>query len=190
MKTSKLFVLSGPSGVGKSTIILEILAELDNIAYSISATTRTPRHGELEGKNYFFVSKEEFESGIKEDRWLEWAEVHGNYYGTPISFVNEKLDSGEHVILEIDIQGAKIIKEKYPSAIFVFIAPPTFQQLAERLEGRGTDSTSQRELRLFNAQKEMAEAENYDYIIINDDLNRAVEEIIMIVRKEEGGSSQ
>lgn len=188
MMKNKLFVFSGPSGVGKSTIIAKLLEQINNVAYSISATTREPRSGEIPGKDYFFVSEDVFTKGIENGDWLEWANVHGQYYGTPISFVMERLKAGEHVILEIDIQGAQIVKGRYPEAIFVFIAPPNFTDLVERLEKRGTDSLTQRELRLLNARKEITEAPNYDYVVVNDNLEKAIKDICEIIKKEEGGS--
>ncbi len=187
MKKGKIFVLSGPSGVGKGTIIKKLLKEINNITYSISATTRRPRPNEVDGKDYVFVTESEFSKGIDEGKWLEWAKVHDCYYGTPYSAVLQDQQAGRNVILEIDTQGGHIVKEKCPDAIFIFIAPPSLAELARRLEGRGTDSSQQIKLRLINAQKEMEEASGYNYIIVNDKINQSVEELKNIIMKELGG---
>jgi len=162
-----LIVLSGPSGAGKGTICKKLLKETD-IKYSISATTRKPRKGEKHGREYFFLSKEEFQKKIQEDEFLEWACVYDNYYGTPKSFVEEVLSKGYDCILEIDPQGALKVKKKKPDAVYIFICPPSFNELANRITNRGTEDIQEIKKRLSCAKEEMLSVENYNYVVVND----------------------
>lgn len=182
-----LFVISGPSGVGKGTVLKELMGKVPDVVYSVSATTRPPRQGEKDGKDYFFLSAEEFKKGIAENKWLEWARVHNSYYGTPRLFVEQKLHEGHNVILEIDTQGARQVKERCPDAVFIFLTPPSVEDLTKRLEKRGTDSLQDKKIRLRNAIAEMEDAEWYDYCVVNDSVQRAAQEIKEIMDREKGG---
>lgn len=181
MSKGKLFVISGPAGAGKGTLVNLIGQRLDTVWTSISATTRKPRGAEQEGVHYFFLSKEQFEETIQEGGFVEWACVHGNYYGTPVGPIQEHLDKGEAVILEIDVQGGFQVKEKFPDAVLVFILPPSLEVLEARLRGRGTDSEESIQLRMKNAVDELAQAKSYDCTVVNDDLNRATEELAKVI---------
>lgn len=179
-----LLVVSGPSGVGKGTICQSLIANNPNLHYSISATTRSPRQGEVDGVNYFFISKQNFLDMISNDAFLEWAEVFGNYYGTPKSSVEEMLVAGKDVILEIDVQGAMKVKSSCPEGVFIFILPPTPDDLRKRIIGRGTESEESIACRVAQSQQEMAMAEHYHFSIINDDLEAAVAEFADIIKQE------
>ena len=187
MKNGILVVISGPSGAGKGTIVGRILTELDNIGFSTSMTTRGPREGEVDGRDYFFVTEEEFKKAIEEDAFVEYANVHGNYYGTPKSEVASRLEQGMNVLLDIDVQGAMNVKKQMPEGVFIFISPPSMEELRARLEGRGKDSAEDIERRLKNAEGEMKLIGEYDYHVVNDDLDTAVKEVKEIIIKE--GSS-
>ncbi len=180
-----LIVLSGPSGVGKGTVRKSLFEREDhNLVYSISMTTRKPREGEVDGKDYFFVSREEFEKRIEEDKFLEYAEFVGNYYGTPVDEVNKQIELGNEVVLEIEVQGALQVREKVKNAIFVFIAPPSLDALYSRLKGRGTESEEVIKQRIEKAKKEINLAYKYDYIVINDTVENASDRIMAIIRAE------
>ena len=168
MKKGILTIISGFSGAGKGTLLNEMLKKYNNYSLSISATTRKPREGEIDGKSYFFKTKEEFEDMIREDAFIEYASYVGNYYGTPKSYVMDKLEKGQDVILEIEIQGALKVKEKYPEAMLIFISTPNALSLKERLEGRKTENVDQIEARLKRAAEEASGMEKYDYILINE----------------------
>lgn len=176
-----LVVVSGFSGAGKGTLMKCLLKEYNNYALSISMTTRPPRNGEKEGKDYFFVTKEAFEDRIEQDDLIEYASYCGNYYGTPREYVEEQLSSGKDVILEIEIQGALKIKEKFPTALLLFVMPPTAEELKRRLVGRGTETAEIIEKRMLRAVEEAEGIEKYDYIIINDNLNDCTKELHTIV---------
>lgn len=184
MKKGFLMVVSGPSGVGKGTICDILLKGNEDIKYSISATSRERRPMEEHGKNYFFVSNEEFENMIEEGKLLEYAKVHGNYYGTPKDFVLKSVDSGDVVILEIDVQGALQVKNNYPDAVLVFILPPDFEELKKRLIGRATEDEATVNLRLNNAKKEMEFLSEYNYSIVNEFVDDSVKKMEAIILAE------
>ena len=179
----KLFILSGPSGAGKGTICKALLAETD-LELSVSMTTRNPRAGETEGESYYFVSKEEFLRKIDASGFLEYAEVYGNFYGTPKQPVIDKLSAGTDVILEIDMQGALKVKENYPDGIFIFILPPSMSELRKRLTGRGTETAEAIEMRLGETLKELSYIDKYDYCVVNGQLEEAVARVKAIVTAE------
>ena len=180
-----LIVLSGPSGVGKGTVRKELFSQPDtNYEYSISMTTRKPREGEVDGVDYFFKEREGFEKLIEEGKLLEYAEYVGNYYGTPIDYVNETLDAGRDVFLEIEVQGATQIREKAPHALFIFLAPPSLSELQDRLIGRGTESQEVIQNRIAAANEELEMMNLYDYVVENDEVELACERINAIILAE------
>ena len=183
-RPGELFIVSGPSGVGKGTICRRLIEEKKDIVLSVSATTRAQREGEVEGVNYYFMDKEAFEKIIAEDGFLEYAEVFGNYYGTPRKMVEEQLSQGNDVLLEIDVQGAMKVKEVCPEGIFIFILPPNLAELRNRLEKRGTDSQEVIEKRLSLAIEEIRQMFGYDYFVVNNDLEEAVAKVHDIVSAE------
>lgn len=186
MHKGTLYVFTGPSGAGKGTLISRLLAEDDRIFYSISATTRAPRPGETDGVQYYFLKKEDFEAKIAQNAFLEHAKYVDNYYGTLEAPVNEKLAAGKDVILEIEVQGAMQVHEKRPDAVMVFIAPPSFEELASRLRGRGTEDEAKVLKRLETAKGELAQQDKFDYVVVNDTVDRAVEELHGILAKRRG----
>lgn len=179
IRPGKLFVLSGPGGVGKSTIT-KALADHPDFWVSVSATTRTPRIGERDGVDYFYISDEEFQRRIANNEFLEWAEFAGNKYGTPVSQVQEKLQKGLNVVLEIEIDGARQVRKSSPESKLIFIAPPSWEELVKRLEGRGTDSDERRAERLALAQEEMAAQDEFDFVVVNDQLERVVNQLVSL----------
>lgn len=183
-KKGLLLVLSGPSGAGKGTVCRALMKKDPSLRLSVSATTRPPRPGEVDGVDYFFLQAEVFKKMIADGDLLEYAEVYNNYYGTPLRFVEDGLEEGRDMILEIDIQGALQVKEKYPGAVLIFIAPPTRLDLEKRLFSRGADTPEVIENRLRCAPGEMTLAGRYDYIVINDKVTRAVEQIRAIMTAE------
>lgn len=180
----RLFVISGPSGAGKSTVVFKAIEGRDDMCFSTSVTTRKPRPNEVDGREYFFVDLDRFREMVENDELLEHAEYVANSYGTPRKYVEDKLESGLNVLLDIEVQGARQIKAKKPDAVFVFIIPPSMEELRRRLVARGTDSERAIEARLIRARQEYAEADFYDYIIVNDDAERAAKELSAIITAE------
>ncbi len=179
-----LIVVSGFSGSGKGTIMKEIMKKYDNYALSISATTRNPREGEVDGREYFFKSTEEFEKMIAKEELIEYARYVNNYYGTPYAYVEEQLASGMDVILEIEIQGALKVKEKFPETLLLFVTPPSAEILKERLIGRGTETQDVIDSRMKRAIEESVYMESYDYLVVNDQLDACVEQMHSIIQNE------
>jgi guanylate kinase len=184
-ETGLLIVISGPSGVGKGTVRKALFdMKNHNLDYSVSMTTRKPRVGEKEGVDYFFVSKEEFKKRIDENKFLEYAEFVNEYYGTPLDKVEEKLEQGKEVVLEIEVDGAMQVREKMPEAVFIFIVPPSREDLEQRLRNRGTENPDVIAERLKKAEREYKLAHMYDYIVVNDDVYNAADRILAIIRAE------
>ena len=178
----KLFVISGCSGVGKGTVINKFMEQNKDFILSVSCTTREPRPGEVNGINYFFISKDEFEQNIKDDKFLEYACFAGNYYGTKKKYINQKFEEGYNIILEIETQGALQVKEKMPQAVLIFIAPPSIDELEKRLRGRHTENEETIKKRLAQVKIELERSKKYDYTIVNDNVEQAVLEIENIVK--------
>ena len=180
-----LIVFSGPSGVGKGTVRREIFESSDNqFQYSVSMTTRAQRPGEVDGVDYFFRTREEFEELIRQGQMLEYAEYVGNYYGTPVQYVKDTMDQGYDVFLEIEVEGAKQVRKKFPDALFIFLAPPSLDDLRERLVGRGTESDEKIQSRVNEARKEVEMMNLYDYVVVNDEVELAKNRIQSIVEAE------
>jgi len=184
-KHGRLFVISGPSGAGKGTILNNLLPILDDVGSSVSCTTRSPRPNEVDGVDYYFVSEEEFARRKAAGDFLESAGVHGCRYGTLNSEVRKVLERGEDIVLEIDVQGALQVKKKFPDTVTIFITTPTFEELERRLRGRGTESEEKVQDRLTTAKLEMAQKDNYDYVVINDVLEKAVADVAQIIREQQ-----
>ncbi len=180
-----LIILSGPSGVGKGTVRAELFERIDNIEYSVSMTTRSPRKGEKDGVDYYFVSKEEFMSNVSNGNMLEWAEFVGNCYGTPINKLENVLNQGKNVLLEIEIQGALQVKEKVSDALFIFLMPTSLKELESRLRKRGSEAEHIVYERLEKAKRELPLRDNYNYVVINDNVEKACNQIIDIIKLEE-----
>ncbi|OXM85862.1 guanylate kinase [Paenibacillus rigui] len=179
-----LIVLSGPSGVGKGTVCKALRSCTPELIYSVSATTREPREGEVEGVNYFFKSREQFQQLIHDDQVLEWAEYVGNYYGTPRKFVEDTLNAGKDIILEIEVQGALKVKQKFAEGVFIFLLPPSMDELENRIVGRGTESEESIRSRMSVAMDEIRLMEHYDYAIVNDRVENACSRIKSIIEAE------
>ena len=177
----KLIIITGPSGVGKGTVVKNILKKDKNIWLSISATTRKPRKGEEDGKDYYFLTKKEFKEMINNEMFLEWAEFAGNYYGTPINKINEEIKKGYKVILEIEVEGACQIKEKFPNATSIFLSPPNKMELEKRIRNRGTDDEISILQRLERADFEMSSSKDFDYVLKNYEIDKTVDEILKII---------
>lgn len=184
MSKGTLLVLSGSSGVGKSTVIARVMAQRPNLYFSVSFTTRPPREGEKDGVNYYFVTREEFQQRIDRGEFLEYAEYVGNLYGTSMAVIREKLEEGMDVLLDIEVQGAAKVRQRMPEAVSLFIVPPSFEELSRRLHDRGTDSEEKIQQRLETARREAKEIVNYDYIVVNDAVEHAAEEILAVLTAE------
>jgi guanylate kinase len=185
MDRGELFVISAPSGAGKTTLCNELFKRIPDLAFSVSHTTRPPRPGEVDGRDYHFVSEEEFEGLVNQGAFLEWARVHGNFYGTSREYVLAQLSRGVDIVLDIDVQGARQVKEKFPGSVSIFILPPSWDVLEQRLLERGSESVERLRLRLRNAHRELEEVTGYDYTVINDRLEDAachLESIVIAAR--------
>jgi guanylate kinase len=182
-KKGKIFVVSAPSGAGKTTLCQALLKKSSTISYSISHTTRAPRKGEKHGLDYFFISTNDFEKKIEQNFWAEWAKVHGNYYGTSKKYLLDQVVKGHNILLEIDIKGAKQIKKLYPDSVTIFIMPPCFAVLEKRLRERATDSEDIINIRLKNARAEMDQKNFYDHVIINDELDQSCKKFFEVVNR-------
>jgi guanylate kinase len=179
--SSQLLVISGPSGVGKGTVVKNLLSRYENFTVSVSATTRAPREGEVDGQDYFFLSDEQFEEMVKKGQMLEHAIVHGKHrYGTPKGPVLEALQLGKSVILEIDVQGALQVRESYPEAKLIFISAPSIEELAARLAGRNTESVQEQELRMNTARAELAQSNLFDYVLVNENVSDCADEVVKL----------
>ena len=184
MKQGLLIVVSGPSGTGKGTVCGKLLAETPQLAYSISATTRQPREGEIDGENYYFISREKFEEEIAAGGFLEYADVYGNYYGTPLKKIEERLNAGQDILLEIDTQGALNVMKKCPEGIFIFLLPPSMAELERRIRGRGSETPETLARRMGAAKAEIAAGRKYTYVVVNTTVNMAVKNIQSILIAE------
>lgn len=184
MKKGLLTVISGASGTGKGTVCKKLLAEMPEMFYSISATTRQPRNGEVDGKEYFFISVEQFKSWLAEEKFLEYAEVYGNFYGTPAHKIEEYRNSGVDVLLEIDVQGALKVMEKCPDGVYIFLLPPSLEELCNRITNRGTETPDALKRRMESAKNEIALCKKYQYVVVNDSVDAAVEKIKSIITAE------
>ena len=184
MERGLLIVISGASGTGKGTVVNALLEDMPNLAYSVSATTRPPRQGEVDGKNYHFLSVAEFQKIIDTDGFLEWAKVYDNYYGTPLAKIEEQLEAGQDVLLEIDTQGALSVMQKFPGGVFVFLLPPSLEELTRRIKGRGTEDAASLKQRIDSAKKEIAIGQHYRYAVVNDEVAKAVSRIEAIITAE------
>lgn len=178
-----LFVVSAPSGAGKTTLCKAVRGHFPDILYSVSFTTRKPRNGEREGVDYHFISEENFKRKIRKNHWAEWAKVHGNYYGTSADFINGGLAAGKDILLDIDVEGTRHILKRYPDSVTIFIMPPSMEALRHRLERRGTEKKEEIAGRLVSAEKEIAKKDIYRHIIVNDHLPDAEKELISIIQK-------
>lgn len=180
-RSAHLFIIAAPSGGGKTTLCREVRKRFSDMLYSVSYTTRKLRDGEQEGVDYHFIGKNDFENGIAAGKWAEWALVHGNYYGTSADFLDKGLADGRDILLDIDVQGTRQILEHYSNSVAIFILPPSLEVLQQRLEARGTDSAESIAVRLKNAEKEMSQQDLYHHLIVNDQLSKAVPELISII---------
>lgn len=180
-QTGRAFVLCGPTAVGKDTVLKELLKKIDKVWLSISATTRHPRPGEVDGKDYYFVDEKHFLELVTNGEMLEWAKVHGHYYGTPRPPVTQALANGQDVILEIDLGGARQVRKSLPQAVQIFLAPPSWEELKKRLRGRGTEDAAEQKIRLATAKTELAAQNEFDYVVINDAVANATSKILHII---------
>ncbi len=181
---ARLFIVSAPSGAGKTTLVRQVLSRLDKLSYSISHTTRPPRAGEIHGRDYFFTDKDDFQDLVDKGQMLEWAQVHDNFYGTSRTFVEEQLEAGNSILLDIDVQGGRQIMDSNLDPVSIFIMPPSLNVLEQRLRGRGTDSEAVIQKRLENAAGEIEARFQYDHVVVNDDLDDAVKVLCQVFEKE------
>ncbi len=186
-KTGRLFIVSAPSGAGKTTLCNAVLKKFPNLCYSISHTTRSPRPGELDSVDYFFISEDEFKERIRQDIWAEWAAVYGHYYGTSARFIDRHLAAGKDILLDIDYNGTRQILTRYPDSITIFIMPPSLASLEQRLLNRGTDSAETIAKRLENAKTEIAQKDHYQHIVVNDSLPQAIDKLSAILSEHHAG---
>lgn len=184
MRKGLLIVVSGPSGTGKGTVCTELLHQTPELGYSVSATTRQPRVGEVDGKNYYFLTKQKFEEIAAQGGFLEYANVYGNYYGTPLAKIQQRLENGQDVLLEIDIQGALNVMKRCPDGLFIFLLPPSISELEHRLRGRGSETEESIARRMGNAKKEIDIGRKYRYVVVNDTVEKAVGTIKQILAAE------
>ena len=184
--TGHLFIVSAPSGAGKSTLCNAVRRLLPDLDYSVSYTTRSARRGEQEGIDYHFISHDEFQKGIQEKRWAEWAEVHGNYYGSSATWIERMLAAGHDILMDIDLQGAHQMTRRFPGAVTVFIMPPSLEELERRLRGRGTDDERAIDLRLNNARQEIAQSAFCRHVIVNDSLDQATQALVALIQGYRG----
>lgn len=184
MRKGLLIVVSGPSGTGKGTVCTELLHQTPELGYSVSATTRQPRVGEVDGKNYYFLTKQKFEEIASQGGFLEYANVYGNYYGTPLAKIQQRLENGQDVLLEIDIQGALNVMKRCPDGLFIFLLPPSISELEHRLRGRGSETEESIARRMGNAKKEIDIGRQYRYVVVNDTVEKAVSTIKQILAAE------
>ncbi|NLN66493.1 MAG: guanylate kinase [Clostridiaceae bacterium] len=190
MSSGLLIVVSGPAGVGKGTVVSLVREKNREVVFSVSATSRKPRPGEIDGVNYFFVSREQFEEMIRNNNLLEWVEYCGNYYGTPKDYVEKELEKGKIVLLEIDVEGAQNIKKQYPKCVTVFIKPPTLDELRKRITKRGTEPPDIIERRMHRAQNELMHSSQFDHIILNDTVKKAADRFLEIICVERNKLTQ
>jgi len=183
-KRGLILVISAPAGAGKTTLCKRLLQVSPSFTYSVSFTTRPPRKNEIEGVDYYFVSREEFEKMIEEEAFLEWAGVHGQLYGTSVKLLDRAIEGEKDVVLEVDVKGGEKIKKKYPEAILIFVVPPSWEELRERLKGRATEDAEKIKQRLIRAKKEVKFFRFYDYFIINDGINKALQDLLAIINAE------
>lgn len=185
--TGHLFIVSAPSGAGKSTLCSAVRKYLGDLAYSVSYTTRSPREGEQEAADYHFISEAEFRQGISEGRWAEWARVHGNYYGSSAIWIEQTLKAGRDILMDIDLQGARQMIQRFPQSVTIFIMPPSMEELEKRLRMRGTESRESLNLRLRNAKEEIAQRGICRHVLLNDDIDQATRTLIELIEKYRQG---
>jgi guanylate kinase len=179
--TGHLFIVSAPSGAGKSTLCNAVRRQMGDLAYSVSYTTRSPRQGERDCVDYHFISEADFQRGISTGRWAEWARVHGNYYGSSAKWIEQTLSAGRDILMDIDLQGARQMMQRFPQAVTIFIMPPSLEELEKRLRGRGTDSRQNIDLRLRNAQEEIAQNGICRHVLLNDDIEKATQDLVELI---------
>ena len=188
VSTGHLFIISAPSGAGKSTLCRAVRRHFGDLAYSVSFTTRSPRNGERQGVDYYFISEEDFHLGIREGRWAEWAKVHGSYYGSSAQWIDRTLRSGSDILMDIDLQGARQMMQRFPQAVTIFIMPPSLEELEKRLRKRGTDNPRSIALRLQNAREEIAQNGICRHVLLNDQIDKATQDLIQLIEGYRKGS--
>jgi guanylate kinase len=186
--TGHLFIVSAPSGAGKSTLCSAVRRRLSDLTYSVSFTTRSPRQGEREAIEYHFISETDFRKGIDEGRWAEWAKVHGNFYGSSAKWIEQTLNVGRDILMDIDLQGARQMMQRFPKAVTIFLMPPSLEELGKRLRGRGTDSEQSIDLRLRNAEDEIAQRGICRHVLLNDDIDKATQALVELIEEYRRGA--